>query len=77
MDPTQKKEHNKYNEHDADKAYTSVPITIAVTAITTADPPKRTMIKIISRIQRNLLRELWSELFTNAGARWARSLAEG
>lgn len=38
VDPTQKKEHNKYNEHDADKAYTPVPITIAVTAVTTADP---------------------------------------
>ena len=38
VDPTQKKEHNKYNEHDADKADTPVPITIAVTAVTTADP---------------------------------------
>jgi hypothetical protein len=38
VNPTQKKEHKKYNEHDADKAYTPVPITIAVTAVTTADP---------------------------------------
>jgi hypothetical protein len=38
VDPTKKKEHNKYNEHDADKAYTPVPITIAVTPVTTADP---------------------------------------
>jgi hypothetical protein len=38
VDPTQKNEHNKYNEHDADKAYTSVSVTIAITAVPTAYP---------------------------------------